>query len=101
MGRGLQPTPGLREPHGDARVPFSYIVDGYKLDRGSIRNASTTPMEHLTPTADADSRSFLAGLKLPAPTAHYVERHGNAADPRTYAVDGERFVGLPGGRNER
>lgn len=87
--------------NGDARVPFSYIVDGYTLGSWINTHASTTPMEHLTPTAKADSRSFLAGPGLPAPTAHYVERHGNAADPRTYAVDGERFVGLPGGRNER
>jgi hypothetical protein len=33
----------------------------------------------LTPTVNADSRSFLAGLGTPAPTAHYGECHGNAA----------------------
>ena len=119
--------------HGDARVPYAYTVDGYKLGawvrnqrsrrstleaerrcrlrslspaghgtpsppsgrrasadswttstatvtpaslsptrstatssaRGSIRNASTTPMEPLTLTANADFRSFLDGLGRP------------------------------------
>jgi Helicase associated domain len=87
--------------NGDARVPFSYIVDGYTL--GSWIN--TQRVNHANGTLGADRESRLQELLgwtwLPAPTAHYVERHVNAADPRTYAVDGERFVGLPGGRKER
>ena len=54
--------------HGDARVPQSYTVDGYRLGTWVNASAASTPKAPLTPIANADSRTCPAGHGTPSPT---------------------------------
>jgi Helicase associated domain len=89
------------ERHGDARVPFSYVVDdGYKLgvwvdtqrqnrakgkvDADRQRRLQDLPGWTWNTAVDAWENAF--GQLL-----NYVERHGHARVPRSYTVDGYRL----------
>jgi hypothetical protein len=41
--------------HGDARVPQSYVIDDYPLERGSAHNARSSQRASSTPSGAADS----------------------------------------------
>jgi len=88
------------ERHGDARVPRSYTVDGYRL--GAWINSQRT--DHANGTLDADRQDRLEDL--PGWTwdtradqweegfsrlLHYVERHGDTRIPQSYTVDDYRL----------
>ena len=88
------------ERHGDARVPKSYTVDGYRLGTW----VTTQRDKHAKGTLDADRQRRLQDL--PGWTwdrkadmweegfsrlSDYVERHGHARVPTSYTVDGYRL----------
>ena len=88
------------ERHGDARVPQSYTVDGYKLGEWVM----TQRASHAKGTLDADRQRRLEDLPgwTWDPRADqweegfsrlldYVERHGDARVPPSYTVDGYRL----------
>ena len=90
------------EGHGDALVPYSYSIDGYKLGMW-VRNQRTN---YAKGTLDVDRRRRLQ--ELPGWTwdaradqweegfrllHHYVERYGDACPPASYKVDGYRLGG--------
>ena len=85
------------ERHGDARVPLSYTVDGYRLGEW----VSTQRDNHAKGTLDADRQRRLQDLPGWTWDPHadqweegfsrlldYVERHGDARVPASYTVDG-------------
>ena len=97
---------GVLEPfverHGDARVPASYTLDGYKLGKWVNRQRNL----HSEGTLEADRERRLQ--ELPGWTwdpradrweagfsrlQDYVERHGHARVPVSYTLDGYRLGG--------
>jgi hypothetical protein len=88
------------ERHGDARVPLSYAVDGYKLGQWvSVQRARRTRS-----TLDADHKHRLEGLPRWTwdhraeqweegfhRTLDYVDRHAHARALRSCTVDGFRL----------
>ena len=88
------------ERHGDARVPRSYTVDGYRLGTW----ITVQRRDYSNGTLDADRRRRLQNLPGWAWDAHadrweegfrrllnYVERHGDARVPVSYTLDGYRL----------
>ena len=101
-GEGFSRLLKYVERHGDARVPFSYTEDGYKLggwvttqrsfhSRGTLEDDRAHRLEELPGwTWDAYTESWEEGFsRLQA----YVERHGDARVPRSWMVDGYKLGG--------
>jgi hypothetical protein len=88
------------ERHGDALVPPSYTIDGYRLGKWVIKQRGYQSKG----TLDADRKHRLENLPSWAwdPYAdrweegfrhlvRYVERHGDALVPASYNIDGYRL----------
>ena len=88
------------ESHGDARVPQSYRVDGYKLGVW----VCTQRERHADGTLEADRQRRLQDVPGWTWTPHadrweegfrqlrrYVESHGDARVPQSYTVDGYKL----------
>ena len=89
------------ERHGDARVPQSYTVDGYKLGQWVNAQRPEAAKAPSTPTANDDSRTWPAGRGIPFADRweegfrrllDYVERHGDARVPQSYKLMATRSV---------
>ena len=101
MGGGIQTAPALREDNGHARVPASYIIDGFKLGEWVTRQRQF----HAKGRLEADrERRLQVGARLDMGTLsptngkkgsdrllRYRRSHGHARVPRSYIIDGFRL----------
>ena len=88
------------ERHGDARVPLSYSIDGYKLGQWVTMQRQRHIERHPGRRSQHRLEDYRAGHGTPSPTSgrrvsadccDYVECNGHARVPQSYTVDGYRL----------